>query len=123
MRRPTYYPKIASPDRILVAVQALWNSFAIPNATRTVEAFTATVTGGLIVALRAFRDQSLFSFHQLSAMINDLPCNISAVSDDGMWALLSFPYAQQLCRSNLADCGYVDLSMVLNASRITSRRR
>jgi len=49
-----------------------------------------------------------------NASLGGAPCNISAVSDDGAWAVLDTPTAAALCGSDVSaarDCGYATLTL------------
>lgn len=77
--------------------------------------FKLTLTGASLLAVRAIR--SVFSGGTsavaASAMVAGVACNVTAVSEDGRWALISTPSTRAICPGgpSTSDCGYVAVTL------------
>lgn len=98
---------IESPVAILTAAMSLWAPISLSNASTPV--LSLTLSGASRIMLRA--SNRTFSPSQTSAILQGVPCNISAVSVDGTWLLLETPTSTQVCGSDTVDCGYVTLTL------------
>jgi len=88
--------------------------------------FTMVVSGAFRIVLRAISGGlPAFTVDRTIATLGGVPCNISAVSDDGAWAVLDGPTSFELCGSVVQDCGYTPLTLsnAANASGATCWRR
>jgi len=112
---------LASPVTVISATRAIFENRSLRTTSNG--AFTVTLTGSSLVVLRRDQDSEgyfpAFSINNTNASLAGVLCNISAVSDDGAWALLSTPSSEILCGSLTEDCGYVSL-MTSNAPTAAS---
>ena len=110
---------LASSAIVLDGARAVWESGAL-NYTQLLSisaaaapAFTLTLSGASRVVLFAgLTARGAFSpVISINASLGGVPCNLSAVSDDGVWAVLDTPSAAALCGSTAGDCGYAALTL------------
>lgn len=115
---------LASPTVVIASARAVWSggpgtlnySVSLAKSISDTEraAFSLTLSGasrivlfGGVVAQRLhLAPGSLFN-----ATLGGLACNVAAVSDDGVWAVLDTPTAVALCGSESGDCGYAPLTL------------
>jgi len=82
--------------------------------------FTLTLSGSARLVLRGPSGARSFASGVTNVTLGGVPCNISAVSDDGGWVIIDTPAALVLCGSAARDCGYVAL-VVANSPTDGSR--
>ena len=110
---------MASPTVILAAARTVWGGNRSGSAALNYSlllgqadvvpgapASSLTLSGASRVVLFAGAAASLAT---INASLGGAACNISAVSDDGAWAVLDTPSAAALCGSEAGDCGYAAL--------------
>ena len=119
---PSLAEALLSPVVVVAAARALWGSEAlnysgllsdVADATGSSRAFTLTLSGASRVVLFA-GIAGLGAFMPLAASnatLGGAACNVSAVSDDGAWAVLDTPSPARLCGPDAGDCGYVALAL------------
>jgi len=98
----------AAPAVLLTCRADSMGNESLPNTTAP---FTMTLAGASRVVMRAISRYPAISSGNASATINGVACNVSAVSDDGAWAVVETPSALQVCGSSSQDCGYVTLTL------------
>ena len=103
----------STPAAALQAAQVVWAAVPLPNSSSpSAAAFTLTLSGSSTVVLRSAGSTRAFAPGGVTnASVGSAPCNVSAVSADGRWALLQTPTAVQLCGTEATDCGYATLSL------------
>jgi len=108
---------LSSPSLVLSAAVALWANASNAEASHVTTAdlssrapFTLTLSGPSRIVLRGLNGSRAYSLSSTSASMG-VPCNISAVSDDGEWVVLDTPTPLELCGSDTLDCGYVTLTL------------
>ena len=112
---------LGSPTVVLAAARAVWGgnisgsgafnySQLLGQAASDPGApsFSLTLSGASRIVLFAGVSSSLAASN---ASLDSVACNVSAVSDDGAWAVLDTPSAAALCGSEAGDCGYATLLM------------
>lgn len=101
---------------VLAAARDIWGGAVLPNASSrdgsSSRAFTLTLSGASRIVLRGGGGMRSFTWNATSARLGAAICNISAISDDGAWAVLDTPTSERLCGSTTQDCGY--MPFVLN---------
>jgi len=104
-----------SASSVIAAARALWGNVTLPNASASPEGatypapFTLTLVGASRVILRYAGGYASFATNLSTASLGGVPCRVSAVSEDGAWAVLDTPSSEQLCAGNAIDCGYATL--------------
>ena len=98
---------------VLQAARSLWSGVALSNTTpsNADTGFTITLVGASRIVLRGPAGFRAFASGATSASIGGILCNVSAISDDGAWAVVDTPSPQALCGSDAVDCGYVPLEL------------
>jgi hypothetical protein len=81
------------------------------------------VTGSSTVVLRA----ATRAFEMgMNISVGRVPCNVTAVSDDGLWALVVLPKSSVICNiAGGSDCGYrsLTLSTAHHVSHLSATQR
>ena len=112
---------LASPATVLAAARSVWETDALNYSRRLIEAaelpgspsFTLTLSGASRVVLFAGATglRTCAPLAATNATLGGAPCNLSAVSDDGTWAVLDTPSSTELCGTTTGDCGYAALAL------------
>ena len=111
---------LASPMAVLVAARAVWDdgdlnyTLLLRKAAEVSNAaFSLTLSGSSRVVLFAGPTSRAYAtLAAINATLGGVSCNISAVSDDGAWAVLDTPTSSALCGAEeTADCGYAALRL------------
>lgn len=124
---PTLVAAQASPTIILAAARDVWTgNEASFNYSRLLDeaalasgrdAFSLVLSGvSRVVLFAGLTGQNIpFTFN---ATIGGVICNVSAISEDGVWALLDTPSAAALCGASgvVGDCGYAALTLTSTPS-------
>lgn len=104
---PTLAEALASPDVVLAAVQAAWNSTSLPSSAAP---FSLTLSGASPIVLRsavpAFGPNATVS-------VGGVACNLTAMSADRRWLAFISPHPRDICpaSSDSSSCGYVPISV------------
>lgn len=100
---------LSSPEAVLAATRYVWGATPLPADESSETPFTLTLATASVVVLRA--SSSAFS-HDTTMILGEAPpCEVGAVSDDGLWAHVVMPSPIDVCGSNETECGYAELSL------------
>lgn len=86
----------------------------IPQLVTPAFSFAVSLPAGSMIILRS-TNYSHFARGSLSAFFSSIRCNVSTVSDDGVWLMLETPSAMALCGSISRDCGYTPFQVYTDA--------